>query len=152
MVLIDFLSRMEGDKSNPHQVIPISFNYHSILRGHYYASSSVPEEAYKVTTRSQTKEVGTQMTKVHEADKVVDPILKHVTQAKKKGRTQPIQKVPILVTQPQPAASSVQPRKGWKRVGFRRKITGPESQPIPQPQPKPTPLHTGPLYQSLQLQ
>ena len=36
MILSDFLSRMEGDKSNPHEVIPISFNSHSILTGHYY--------------------------------------------------------------------------------------------------------------------
>ena len=36
MVLSDFLSRMEGDKSAPHEIIPISLNFHSILIGHYY--------------------------------------------------------------------------------------------------------------------
>ena len=37
MVLSDFLSRMEGDKSDSNEVIPVSFNSHSILTGHYYA-------------------------------------------------------------------------------------------------------------------
>ena len=34
MVLSDFLLRMEGDKSDPHKVIPISFNSYSILIKH----------------------------------------------------------------------------------------------------------------------
>ena len=36
MVPSDFLSRMEGDRSGPHGVIPISFNSHSILTEHCY--------------------------------------------------------------------------------------------------------------------
>ena len=39
MVLSNFLSRMEGDKSDPHAVIPLSFNSYSILTGHYYTAS-----------------------------------------------------------------------------------------------------------------
>ena len=32
MVLSDFLSRHQGDNSDPHQVIPISFNLKEILK------------------------------------------------------------------------------------------------------------------------
>ena len=38
-VLSDFLSRVEGDKSGPYEVIPVSFNSHSIFTGHYYTFS-----------------------------------------------------------------------------------------------------------------
>ena len=52
MVLSDFPSRMEGAKSDPHYVIPISFNSHCILTGHYYTSFRLPSETYGVSTRS----------------------------------------------------------------------------------------------------
>ena len=44
MVLDDSLSRMEGDNSNPHVVIPTSFNSCSILTGHYYTYFKLPSE------------------------------------------------------------------------------------------------------------
>ena len=31
MILSDFLSRQQHDDSNPHEIIPISFNMHNIL-------------------------------------------------------------------------------------------------------------------------
>ena len=36
MVPSDFLSRQNHDNSNPHEVIPISFNMHNLLRGKCY--------------------------------------------------------------------------------------------------------------------
>ena len=36
MILCDFLSRQKHDNSNPHEVIPISFNIHSVLQDRYY--------------------------------------------------------------------------------------------------------------------
>ena len=36
MILSDFLSRQKHDDSNPHDIIPISFNMHSILHKRYY--------------------------------------------------------------------------------------------------------------------
>ena len=42
IVLSDFLSRMEGDKSDPHEVIVISINSHPILTGHYFTSLKLP--------------------------------------------------------------------------------------------------------------
>ena len=37
MILSDFLSRQKHDDSNPHEIIPISFNMHSILHDRCYS-------------------------------------------------------------------------------------------------------------------
>ena len=50
MVLNDFLSRQNNDDSNPHEMIPISFNMHKVLHENYYNM-----ENYLVQTRSQAK-------------------------------------------------------------------------------------------------
>ena len=36
MILSDFLSRQKNNESNPHEIIPISFNMHIILDDKYY--------------------------------------------------------------------------------------------------------------------
>ena len=36
MILSDFLSRQVHDNSNPHKVIPISFNMQNVLQTRYY--------------------------------------------------------------------------------------------------------------------
>ena len=36
MILSDFLSRQEIDKSNPHEIIPISFDMKTTLNDRYY--------------------------------------------------------------------------------------------------------------------
>ena len=36
MMLGDFLSRQKHDDSNPHEIIPISFNMHNLLHEKYY--------------------------------------------------------------------------------------------------------------------
>ena len=36
MVLNDFLSRQNNDDSNPHEIIPISFNMYQVLHEKYY--------------------------------------------------------------------------------------------------------------------
>ena len=55
MVLSDFLSRQQGDRSDPHQIIPISFNMKEILKRNY---QDVVKNAFMVQTRSQTKSKG----------------------------------------------------------------------------------------------
>ena len=40
MVLSDFLSRQNNDDSNPHEIIPISFNMHKVLQENYYKIDS----------------------------------------------------------------------------------------------------------------
>ena len=52
MVLSDFLSRQLGDDSDPHEIIPISFNIKEILRENY---QNMVKDMYMVQTRSQAK-------------------------------------------------------------------------------------------------
>ena len=54
MVLSDFLSRQLGDKSDPHQIIPISFNMKEVLRRNYQNNKNA---TFMVQTRSQSKGV-----------------------------------------------------------------------------------------------
>ena len=60
MVLSDFLSRHLGDKSYPHQIIPISFNIKEVLKGNYQNNA---EATIMVQTRSQSKGVKAPMVK-----------------------------------------------------------------------------------------
>ena len=61
MVLSDFLSRQHGDNSNPHEVIPISFNIRKVLQQNYqnYAKT------YLVRTMSQSKVKNARPTSTH---------------------------------------------------------------------------------------
>ena len=61
MILSDFLSRQKNDDSNPHEIIPISFNMCQILDDNYY------NEKYLIQTRSQTKTSGIKIPEVHSA-------------------------------------------------------------------------------------
>ena len=82
MILSDFLSRQETDKSDPHEIIPISFDMKAILNDRYY---NVEEEEgkYLVQTHSQTKDSGIKVPEVHEAKKGVDPNLRQEWLVKK---------------------------------------------------------------------
>ena len=75
MILSDFLSRQETDKSDPYEIIPISFDIKAILKDRYY---NVEEEEgkYLVQTCSQTKDSGIKVPEVHGAKKGVDPNLR----------------------------------------------------------------------------
>ena len=53
IILSDFLSREKNDNSNPHEIIPISFNMQNILQSRYYNINERKEEKYLVQTRSQ---------------------------------------------------------------------------------------------------
>ena len=52
MVLSDFLSRQMGDKSDPHQIIPISFNIKEVL---LESCQNNAKDMFMVQTRSQSK-------------------------------------------------------------------------------------------------
>ena len=70
MILSDFLSRQEIHKSNPHEIIPISFDMKTILSDRYY---KVEEKGkYLVQTRSQTKDSGIKVPEVHGPKKGFD--------------------------------------------------------------------------------
>ena len=75
MILSDFLSRQGTDKSNPHDIIPISFDMKAILNDNYY-NVEEEESKYLVQTHSQTKNSGIKIPEVHGAKKGVDPNLR----------------------------------------------------------------------------
>ena len=78
MILSDFLSRQGIDQSNPHEIIPISFDMKAILNDKYYNVEEEEEEEtkYLVQTCSQTKSSGIKVPEVHGAKKGVDPNLR----------------------------------------------------------------------------
>ena len=67
MILSDFLSRQKHDNSNPHEIIPISFNMQSILHDRYYNIGNL--EKYLVLTWSQVKSSGIKLPEVHSVSK-----------------------------------------------------------------------------------
>ena len=71
MVLSDFLSRQNNDDSNPHEIIPISFNMHDVLQENYYKIDS-----YLVQTRSQAGSSGIKLPEVHGMRKNLEPNMK----------------------------------------------------------------------------
>ena len=73
MILIDFLSRQKQDNSNPHEIIPISFDMQNIVQSKYYNIGERKEGKYLVQTRPQAKSSGITLPEVHGIDKGIDP-------------------------------------------------------------------------------
>ena len=71
MILSDFLSRQKHDNSNPHEIIPISFNNHSILQDKYYNIGK--SKRYLVHTWSHVKSSRIRLPEVHCVSKGLDP-------------------------------------------------------------------------------
>ena len=71
MVLSDFLSRQKSDDSDPHEIIPISFNTYKIWSDNYYNI-----EKYLIQTRSQARSFGIKLSEVHGMGKNLDPNIK----------------------------------------------------------------------------
>ena len=59
MILSNFLFRQKEDDSNPHEIIPFSFNMQNILQSRYCNIGEREEGKYLVQTRSQAKSSGT---------------------------------------------------------------------------------------------
>ena len=85
MILSDFLSRQEIDKSDPHEIIPISFDMKAILNEKYYKSEE--EGKYLVQTRSQALEKGIKVPEVHGTKKGIDPNLRPEWLVRKSQKT-----------------------------------------------------------------
>ena len=71
MILSDFLLRQKHDDSNPHEIIPISFNMHNILHEKYYNIGK--SEKYLIQMWSQTKSGGIKLPEVHGVNKNLNP-------------------------------------------------------------------------------
>ena len=65
------MSRQQGDRSDPHQIIPISFNMKEILRKNY---QNVVKDTFMVQTRSQIKSKGARTNAVWDTAKSSDKI------------------------------------------------------------------------------
>ena len=66
IVLSDCLSRQNNDDSNPHEIIPISFNMHKVLQENYYKIDS-----YLVQTRPKAR-----FSRINGMRKNLDPNMK----------------------------------------------------------------------------
>ena len=85
MILSDFLSKQTHDTSDPHEIIPISFNMYKALHNTYYKNDSIGR--YLVQTWSQTKVAGVKLPEVHGARKTIvthSPIEKQKPQIQEK--------------------------------------------------------------------
>ena len=121
MILSDFLSRQKIDDSNPHEIIPISFNMREVLQERYYNLYDTNlGDKYLVQTRSQTKSSGVKLPEVHGIEKGLDP---HI----KPGRT----RLESPVTDIRPISK---PRIGQGRAGIRIKTTVEPPLQLPQKQ------------------
>ena len=108
MILSDFLSRQRTGDSNPHEIIPISFDMQAILRDRYYNVGQEPESRYLIETQSQSKTSGIKLRAVHGVDKSVDSSVKSNKQTLK---TIKLGKEPNLQVQNKP-------RLGQGRAGL----------------------------------
>ena len=68
MILSHFLSRQMTDNSNPHEIIPISFDMKEILKG--------SDNRYPIQMHSQAKASGVRFPEVHGVDKGINPDIK----------------------------------------------------------------------------
>ena len=69
------------EKSNPHEVIPISFDMKVILKERYYNVGN--KSRYLVQTHSQAKNSGIKLPEVHGVNKDINPDIKLEKQALK---------------------------------------------------------------------
>ena len=71
IILSYFLSRLTHDDSDPHDIIPISFNMYNTLHERYYKIET--KERYLVQTQPQTKSTsGVILPEVHGTKKILD--------------------------------------------------------------------------------
>ena len=74
VILNNFLSRQMTDNSNPHEIIPISFDMKVILKDRYYNIGN--NSKYLIQTHSQAKASEIKLSKVHSVGKGVNPNIK----------------------------------------------------------------------------
>ena len=115
MKICDFLSRIDVDRGNPGEVIPISFNSFSMLTT---MRKVTLQQANKllIATRSSTKAEGTTLPPVHGVQKHLDPAVKPehdkpvLGQNKQKGPTSADAKPKVLLRPRLPASQIAKKR------------------------------------------
>ena len=81
----------ENDDSNPHKIIPISFNLYQVLENKFYVGNNSCNDKYLIQMRSQAKSSGIKLPEAHGMRKNLDPNLKpkktaYLIQARKFGK------------------------------------------------------------------
>ena len=95
MILCDYISRIDVDRGDPSEVVPISFNALAKYRlALDYATECFMITHFMAATRSGTSAAGINLLPVHEAHKAIDPTLKPESQSK----TQEILAKPTPIT------------------------------------------------------
>ena len=109
MKICDFLSRIDVDRGNPGEVIPISFNFFSMLNTIRKATLHQAKKLL-VTTRSRTKTEGATLPPLHGVQKHLDPAVKPehdkpvADQNKQRGPTSADAKPKVLLRPKLPAS------------------------------------------------
>ena len=115
MKICDFLSRIDVDRGNPGEVIPISFNSFSLLNTIRKATLHQANKLL-VTTRSKTKAEGATLPPVHGVQKHSDPAVKPehdkpvADQNKQRGPTSVDAKPKVLLRPKLPASQIARKR------------------------------------------
>ena len=109
MILSDFLSRQKHDDSNPHEMIPISFNMQGLLHAKYYNISEENSEKYWVQTQSQAKSNGAKLPEINSRGKGLNPNI----QPEKQVITPKVTRATEI--------SQIKPKLGQGRAGLRCK-------------------------------
>ena len=115
MKICDFLSRIDVDKGDPGEVIPISFNSFTILNVVRKAHLNTVNKLM-ITTRSASKAAGATLPPIHGVQKQLDPALKPehdkhaASQNKQKGPTSADTR-PKAVLKPKLPASRIARKK-----------------------------------------
>ena len=115
MKICDFLSRIDVDKGDPGEVIPVSFNSFAILNVARKVTLSTAKKLM-ITTRSATKAAGATLPSVHGIQTQLDPVLKPkhdkhaASQNKQKSPTSADAK-PKAVVKPRLSANQIARRK-----------------------------------------
>ena len=110
MILSDVLLRQRVNDSNPHEIIPISFNIRDVLQDRYYNLNSIgAKDRYLVQTRSQAESSGVSLPEVHGIGKGLD--LHVIPEKQKPINSLTDTRLPVY-----------KPRIGQGRAGVRRKV------------------------------
>ena len=141
MILSDFLSRQIEDNSNPHEIIPISFNIWEILQDSYH---SMVMDTYKVQMRAQAKAQANDSTAVDTqpmAQKATPKGEKLPSETKEKNN---IKRLPSRIIQQSPKGITLPPetiyppifvpsniRPPPKLPNVNKTIVGPNLGPVP---------------------
>ena len=76
MIFSDFLSQQKTYDSNPHEIIPISFNTYQVLKNKFYLENNSCNDKYLIQMRPQAKSDSIKLPEVNGMRKNLNPNLR----------------------------------------------------------------------------